>query len=436
MSRPRGQLLAGLGALASLIAMLATATLVLVPNLRPSLGSDQAADGTTQAASPNAGGESAANPSPSAPRPSPQPLRPCRATAKGSTPGKPTGTREGPVRVINVGYEDVVNDDPQRLKELATQLDAMGATGVRIAVGRMDWVTFPWAGRPSAQSGDVVDTGRDYVGEAIEALRCDQHGMARNVYLGIDVLFGREFEKNPQWAGVNQTGDRSDLFASVSAWKEGQLTTLLADLAREVATRYQPDAVNITELLFDLDTFGPRDLADFRKTTGLRDWPRNAKGKVDVSDRRVQKWRTDALVSVVKAVKKRIAPTGVDLTMDVRIPVEPTRKGRPDLGQDYPKLLEHVDRLVLWDFPGMTSTGVFRAKDLGPLLLSRYPDRFELEVGVWRDSKGVIGDEVVAKEVSEAEAAGFGVILVTPASLLNPATRAALEQEWGPAKKP
>lgn len=428
MPRPAGQLWAGVAALLSLSAMLAVATFVLVPNLRPSLGSDRAGDGSgTQTAAP------AVDPGPTTPvvRPSPQPLRPCVRTAKGGTEaGKPTGLRQGPVRVINVGYEDVVSEQPGRLKELAAQLDEMGATGVRIAVGRMDWVTFPWAGRPSAQSGDVVDTGRDYVGEAIEALRCDQFGMARQVYLGIDVLFGREFEKHPQWAGINQAGKTSDLFASVSAWKEGRLTAWLADLAGEVATRYSPDAVNITELLFDLDTFGPRDLADFQKSSGAKDWPRTAKGKVDVSDRRVQKWRTDALLSVVKAVKKRIEPTGVDLTLDVRIPVTATRKGRPDLGQDYPKLLEHVDRLVLWDFPGMTSTGLLRAHDLGPLLLSKYPGRFELEVGVWRSSKGVIAEEVVTREVEDAEAAGFPVVAVTPASLLNAGTRAALSRQW------
>lgn len=46
MPRPAGQLWAGVAALLSLSAMLAVATFVLVPNLRPSLGSDRAGDGS------------------------------------------------------------------------------------------------------------------------------------------------------------------------------------------------------------------------------------------------------------------------------------------------------------------------------------------------------------------------------------------------------
>ncbi|WP_347352934.1 hypothetical protein [Intrasporangium sp.] len=419
--RPVRQLWAGIAALLVLVALLAGATAVLSPDL----GGDGAPAAGPASSTPHPDPATAS----ARPKTSTPPATPVRSCRKGPAPAPGHPATRDSVQVVNIGFEDLTSDDPDRLRVLAAKLDEVAATGVRIAVGRLDWIAFPWAGHRDIESGDVLDTGRDYVAEAIAALGCDRNGARRDIYLGIDVLFGREFTQRPGLAGVNQAGKRSDLFASVTAWKSGALTRRLADLAHELAVRYSPEAVNVTELMFDNDTFGPDDLADFKATQRAAAWPRSADGTIDRDDRRLQQWRTDALVSVVAQVKRRLAPTGVALTLDVRSPVTYDPVGRPDIGQSYPRLLEHVDRLVVWDFPGIASSGVFGAAQLGPLLFARAPDRYELEIGLWK-GRGIIPVSTLQRELRAARAQGIRSVSVTPASLFSEPVWTVLQREW------
>lgn len=417
------RLWAGIASLVALVALLGGAAWVLLPG--PTRGAEPTAGpATTPAPRPGSASGSATS--------LPRSTVPVRSCAK--TPTKPSAkpAARASVRVVNIGFEDVTSNDPRRIRALAAKLDDVGATGVRIAVGRLDWIAFPWPGHQDIESGDVVDTGRDYVAEAIAAFRCDQDGRQRDIYLGIDTLFGREFKTHPEWAGVNQVGKRSPLFASVTAWKSGALTGRLADLAHELAVRYRPDAVNVTELMFDNDTFGSDDLADFTATEGAKAWPRSADGTIDRGSPRLQAWRSDAVASVVARVKKRL-PTGVDLTMDVRSPVVYDPIGRPDIGQNYPQLLRYVDRLVIWDFPGIASSGVFSAAQLSQLLFTQNPNRFELEIGLWK-GRGIIPTSTLQRELRTAQAQGLPYVSVTPASLFSDEVWTTLQREWAQRK--
>jgi hypothetical protein len=334
--------------------------------------------------------------------------------------------------VVNVGFEDLVSDDPDRIAFLASRLDAVGATGVRIAIGRLDWIAFPWAGHEDIESSDVVETGRDYAAEAIAAFRCDKNGYRRDIYVGIDTIFGRELERHPDLAGVNETGERSTHFASLTSWKSGPFSDRLADLAHEVAVRYSADVVNVTELMFDNDTFGLEDLADFTKAHGRTDWPRAADGTVDRNDPGFQEWRSDAMVSILARVQKRLEGTGAALTLDVRSPVSSDPRGRPELGQHYPRLLEHVDRLVLWNFPGTDGTsGIFDTAQLSELLIDESPDRYELEIGLWNWKQGgSISTATLRRELDAALAHDIRFVSVTPTSLFTQDIWLVLRQTW------
>lgn len=454
-AQARRRLWVGILSIAVLVAALTAAAVILVPDMQGltpvSSTGDQDPSGSTTSPSPSAApaptgssvaatptGSSAAAPtddtsaSPSSvARPSPAgsstvistPQPTCTAPAK--APG-------GITHVVNVGYEDITSSDPHRLAYLAQKLDQVKATGVRIAVGRLDWVGFPWAGHEDLESSDVKDTGRDYVQEAIAALGCDASGHRRTIYLGVDALFGREVTDHPELAGVDQSGKRSTLFASLTAWKTGPLTPLLADFVHELAVRYHPDDVNITELYFDANTFGADDFADFKATEHVDAWPRSHDGTVDRTAPSVANWRSGAIASVVERVQQRLAGTGVRLTFDVRAPVALDPLGRPDLGANYPLLLKHVDQIVVWDFPGMVAFSVLGADQLGPLLFTGNPDRYELGIGLWKGGTG--GGRITAAqlrhELDSAKRQGIKHVSVTPTSLFTEETWSILQSEW------
>ena len=335
------------------------------------------------------------------------------------------------MRAINVGVEDLVSTEPGHLAMIEKRLDQVNANTVSISVGRLDWIEFPSPGNEKDWSSDVVDTGRDYVGEAVNAFRCAADGRQRRIILGIDTLFGRDLAPNPSLAGHSQTGAASDLFASISAWKTGGLSERLAAFARELGERYHPDAVNITELLFDEFTFGPDDLADFRASSGLQDWPRNADGTVNTLDPAVTAWRTSSMVAVCAVTKAVLAPLGIDLTIDVRSPISATHPSRDDVGQGYPELLTQASRLNLWDFPGVNGAfGDFRVVQLSTMLFDKNPDAYSLEIGLWQGS-GTIPPSVLQQELDDANRVGVQSVSVTPASLMTDQLWGIVAKAWG-----
>lgn len=374
-------------------------------------------------------------PTPSAavdPEPAPMPTR----TPEPVTSVCPAGPAAQPAsgiptdRAINVGVEDLVDGRAGHLAELATRMDQVGANTVSISVGRLDWIEFPWAGQERNLASDVIETGRDYVGEAVNAFRCAGDGTQRTIVLGVDTLFGRDIERGDVPAGQSLSGWSSDLFASLSAWKSEELRGRLTAMVRELAVRYDPDAINITELFFDWYTYGKADLADFQKVSGLDDWPRQPDGSVDTHHPAVSSWRTDAVVAVFAQLDEVLTPLGVELTSDVRGPLEIETPTRADIGQGYPELLRYVDRLNVWDFPGVNQRlSVLDADELAPMLFTPAPTSYSLEIGLWHDN-GTIAPDVLRRELSVANETGIRSVSVTPASLMTDELWAVLEEGW------
>lgn len=423
VSRSRRRLFSGLAAAFVLIGALVVISLAVTN----ALGSARPAP--LSQASPQSSPSSVPSPTVSpSPTPTTDPVPTTCPGAGADRPDEPVGIPL--IRAINVGVEDLVDAREGHLASLAHRLDQVNANTVSIAVGRLDWVEFPWAGHESDLSSDVLETGRDYVAEAVQAFRCMPDGEERRIILGIDVLLGRQLSREPWLAGRSQYAEVSNLFASVSAWKSGPLRDRLVNLAHEAAVRYEPDAINITELFFDKYSFGADDLADFRATTGLSDWPRTADGSVDTHDPAVSGWRTAAIVAVYADLKRTLDPLGVELTADVRAPLTADQLTRPDIGQGYSELLSHVSVLNVWDFPGVDRRlSAFRAAELAPMLFAPSPERYSLEVGLWA-SGGVIPEDVLARELEDANSAGIRSVSVTPASLMSDRLWSVVATAW------
>lgn len=422
---PGGRRTAGYSALAALAIV---ATVVTIALVNPGLIGAWA--GTLTGAHPTKSATAAPSPTPKRQTAAPAPVT-CTPPAGSTASSQPATPANAPARrMINVGFEDIDSTDPTLLTRVNDRLNEVNANAVYIATGRMDWIGFPWVGHESDEASTVQDTGQDLVAKGLSALSCDASGHKRWVVLGIDTLLGRDLTKEPQYAGHAADGTVSNLFGSITGWTEpGGLGDRLADMVHETAVRYHPDAINVTELFFDTETFGADDLANFTSVTGETSWPRNADGSINVSTPSMEKWRNGAMSIVLKKVAAAVAGTGVQLSMDVREPVAANLLSRPDIGQDYPNLLKYVDEIAVWDFPAFSSTNAFNSEELGDLLVAKNPDRYSLEIGVWQDA-GTISPDVLAKELAGAAKSGIKSVSVTTESVMTEALWQVVKDAW------
>ncbi|MFE4194471.1 hypothetical protein ACFRJ9_01265 [Paenarthrobacter sp. NPDC056912] len=332
-------------------------------------------------------------------------------------------------RMVNLGFEDVVNSDPSYLPGLAERLNSVEATAVSISVGRTDWTAFPWPDQPQAASSEVSRTGRDFVRESISALKVDENGKERDVVLTIDVLLDRALQDDPSLAGRNTAGEASESFASVSSLRHGKAGIRLAAFAVAVAKKYRPTAINFTELMFDDFSFGSDDFEDFKATTGAGDWPRKDDQSIDESDARISTWRSEAMADIVRKVGSAVERYGVKLEMDVRSPRASASADRADSGQDYDLLLKQLDRLHVWQYVGLNDESSPQTEELVEALERRAGPRMSVSLGLWSDG-GRISPEQLGSALQEAALGGAQSVSVTPASLMDGRYWEVLRRAW------
>lgn len=331
-------------------------------------------------------------------------------------------------RMVNLGFEDIVNVDPGHLAGLAGHLDSVHATAVSIAVGRTDWTAFP-SSSGSAASTTPESTGRDFVAEAIAAVGTSGNGIKRDIILTIDVLLDRALREDPSLAGRNMAGKASGSFASVSALRHGAAGSRLVALASEVAERYHPLAVDLTELMFDDFVFGADDLKDFKATTGLQDWPRLSNGSIDASDPHLRTWRCEAVADIARQVSAAVEPFGVRTEMDVRSPKTSASDDRADSGHDYDLLLKQVSRLHVWQYVGLNDERAPVTEALVRALNERAGSRMSTSLGLWAKD-GTISAKTLGDALREAAKGGATSISVTPASLMSDEHWEVLRKAW------
>lgn len=332
-------------------------------------------------------------------------------------------------RVISLGFEDVVTSS-ERLDQLARRLDQVGATGISLGVGRPDWTAFPWPELPEAESARVRATGRDFTQEAIDRLRTGSDGRTRTVTLTVDALAPRWIAQRPELAGVRLDGSSSEEFVGLTALTSGPAGDRLVAMVELLADRYRPDAVSFTELMFDDATFGPADLASYRAASGAVDWPRDGSGQVDPADASIAAWRSDALADLVGRAREQVAGTGVRMEVDVRAAWTDPAGDRAESGHDYDRLLRSADRLVVWNYFGLSDRPASYSADLAHATRQRAPGRFVISVGLWARDETIISPRETRVALQALTRGGAGAVSVTPASRMTDAHWAAVQRAW------
>jgi hypothetical protein len=351
---------------------------------------------------------------------------------------RPGGQYFGIRHSVSLGLEDIANPDTD-WRGVERNLDAAGVNMVQLSAGRVEFTAFDWPAHPEA----AAEPGRDHLRVAIRALRRDAAGRERAIDITVDTLVPAWIKRDPSIAGVDASGKRAQEWPSASALYDGPVGDRIVEYVGEIARRYEPDQITLTELMFGDQTFGADDLRLYRRMTGRRDWPRTASGDIDESDPSIGTWRSRVLGQVLdraRAEVRRVERSSghrILVAVDVRVNWGDPGAGRPDSGDDYNILAKAADRLVLWAYIGTEGKGPKDIRRVTRALDEDFPiatSRFAVSIGLWGPNDStvrVVSPARMAAAVRAGQTNAVAAVNVTPMSLMNPAHWRALRRVWG-----
>lgn len=365
----------------------------------------------------------------------------------GDRPPPPLRPSSPPPQVRSVSIDFGLVVDPETdWAAVDRRLDDVGATSVGLNAGRVEFTAFDWPSHPEV----AAESGTDHLAVAARRLRTDPRGREREINLIVDAFVPEWIKSEPSIAGVSATGERSPYTASASQLHSGEVGDRLVSYVAALGERYDPSAVELTELFLSTYSFGADDLALYRQLTGAADWPRTADGAIAENDPSIGTWRSEVIAGLLQRMRTALdgvrqgAGRDVGLIMDVRVDWTDAPAGEPFSGQDYQILLSTVDNLhlQLWTYLGAASpTGQQRPPSAitdvtGSLQGAGFDTtRFIVSVGLWMspandEPSDRIGPEELGAAVTAAEANGIEAVNVTPYSLMTDAHWAALRAAW------
>ena len=136
-------------------------------------------------------------------------------------------------------------------------MQAAGINVVALSAGRAEWTYFKWAGHSADQSSDVTSTGIDFLAE--DSATFSQFAKVSAV---VDVFAPNYILANPNKAAINALGVPDPNLVSTAELVNGSFGQQLLDMVQYIAANYpHVDSIDITELSYRADGYGPDNLA-------------------------------------------------------------------------------------------------------------------------------------------------------------------------------
>jgi hypothetical protein len=196
---------------------------------------------------------------------------------------------------------------------------------------------------------------------------------------------------------------------------DGAFGARLVEMVEDLAARYPIEAVNLTEATYGDASFGAADLASFRALTGRRDWPRDARGHVDLESPEVWEWKSMLFERFVAKAARAVRRHGKQLYVDVAASWKDLSRDGRDYGQDYARLLRVADRIVVWDYFALEGLPPSASGDLARHLAESFPtSHFDVSIGLWGKDGTVVGPAEFDAALEAALAGGATQVWVTP----------------------
>lgn len=301
-----------------------------------------------------------------------------------------------PIRAISLDLSDLAQS-PEELNRLERRMQHAGVNMVGLSAGRIDWTGFRWSGREERWSAGVRERERDLLADA--TLR---FGRWAHISAIVDVFAPRYLQARPSQRALDAAGRPVPYQASTHALVNGAFGDELIAMIDYIARHYDVDSISLTELFYYQEGYGADDLALYRAHSGWRDWPRTSRGLIDVDHPTIGAWRSAMIARFVERAARVAHAHGKQLFVDVRIDWDaPQNEGRRS-GHDYALLLQHADRLVLWNYFGLNGASPEYTRAIARYVQRYGANRIIISYGLWAD-RGVV---VRATDLQRAMIAG------------------------------
>lgn len=294
---------------------------------------------------------------------------------------------------------------------------------VGIGAGRVEWTYFRWQGHEDAWSNHQRGEPDDLLLYATRAFRAE----GLQVAAFVDLYAPAWIARHPGSAAVSSDGTPSREQVSLAQLADGPFGDRVVEMIEALAAGYPVEAVDVTEAAYGDASFGAEDLASYRALTGRRDWPRDARGRVDLEDPSVWEWKSALFERFVAKAAAAVRRHGKQLWVDVAASWKDLSRDGRDFGQDYARILRHADRIVVWDYFALEGLPPSASGDLARHLAASFPaSHFDVSIGLWGKGGTVVSPADLDAALAAALSAGARQVWVTPDDRVTDAHWAAI----------
>jgi hypothetical protein len=306
-------------------------------------------------------------------------------------------------------------------RALSSIVDRRGGDRVNvvgIGAGRAEWTHFRWAGHEERWSALQRSEDVDLLARSVETLR----GRGLRVVAIVDVLAPEMIETGRASPSVRFDGGREQHHVEFMELVEGGYGGELIEMARDIARTYDVEAVAFTEIGYRFFCYCDRCLASYRSATGRGDWPRRSPGVADVDDPSVWEWRSARVADFLGRAASAVRAGGKRLYVDVPASWDDlSRQGR-DSGLDYNRVLDRVDRIVVWNYFALEGRPPEISRDVAQQLRRSLPaNRVFVSIGLWAERGRVLSPGDLERAMRFTREGGITNLWITPVHMMTQA---------------
>lgn len=300
---------------------------------------------------------------------------------------------------------------------------------VAVGAGRVDWTYFKWEGHPDRWSGDVTQTGTDVLAE-----QAARFGVwADHVSAVVDVFAARYLQAHPEAAAITADGKPSQYLVSTTQLVEGEFGKDLLEMLDYIAANYPVDSISLTELAYRIEGYGNDDKAAFMAYTGRSDWPRLSNGTIDIDHTSIGDWRSHEVGRFLEKAAGVVHGHGKQLFLDVNVSWANLGLEANEYGQKYGLMLQYADRIVVWDYFGLSGYKPEHTTEIAAYLAKYGPDRVIISIGMWSTGGGVIMPGELRRGMLAALQSRIPNLWITPSKDLGNDHWRVLTEVWAGA---
>ncbi len=319
-----------------------------------------------------------------------------------------------PVQAVRVDFPSLENSR-EEITTLEEKMKSAGVNTVALGAGRLDWNYFKWENHENYWSQDVQNTSIDFLAEDSK-----RFSSWANVDVVVDLYAPNYIREHPESAAISWLGEPSTNLVSTMELVEGDFGEQILQMLEYISANYPANSISLTELAYYTEGYGDDDKAAYMSYTGRDDWPRLPNGLINIDDPSIGEWRSYEIGRFLDRAAKIVHKNDKKLYMDVEVSWDNLSKESTEKGQSYRVMLEHVDKIVIWDYFGLSGYDPEVTREIAHEYGQKYgPDRIIISIGLWKSDNDILSPEDLKQAMQSSIKGGIDNLWITPSHYLS-----------------